>query len=228
MNETFFDLEFDIDGDYQDDIYNDQPWLQESTIIIPEGSHTLTWTAYGGDYANDAAFVDRVSFTPTVPTNVLQSARFEFVLFNDRSILTPGGGYLANLYLSSIQPDPVTFDEVESPNGLFTCFYTNHLQGSWFCNEQVLGTWAELADEFTNGLWTLYVNKGDPSEKQFKFPVTLDGMDTALLSPVTILTPADGSVNVPTNSSIEWTLRDLTLIFLYSCISNRRTISASW
>ena len=41
-----------------------QPWIQESTVTIPAGTHTLTWTAYGGDYASDAGFVDQVTFTP--------------------------------------------------------------------------------------------------------------------------------------------------------------------
>jgi hypothetical protein len=69
-------------------------------------------------------------------------------------------------------------------------------------------------------LWTLYVNKGDPSEKQFKFSVTLNGLDTTLLSPVTILTPADGSVNVATNSPVEWSLPNSTNAYIFVAIGN--------
>jgi hypothetical protein len=219
VDETFFDLEFDIDGSYHDNIYNNQPWVQESTINIPAGSHTLTWIAFGGDHASDAGFVDQVSYTPTNFTTVLQSAEFHFVLVNDQSVITPGGGYWVEPYLFDVQPEPVTVDEIVSPNGKFTYTYTNSITPGALHHDPV-NSWAELADECTNGLWTLYVNKGDPSEKQFTFSVTLNGLDTTLLSPVTILTPADGSVNVATNSPVEWSLPNSTSAYIFVAIGN--------
>lgn len=203
LDETFFDLEFDIDGNYWDDIYNNQSWIQESTINIAAGTHTLTWTALAGNYASDAGFVDEVSFAPITTTTVLQSAEFLPVLVNDQSVITPRGGYWIEPYLFDVQPEPLTADEIVSPTGKFTYTYTNSITAGALHHDQV-NTWAELANECTNGLWTLYVNKGDPSEKQFKFSVSLDGLDTSLLSPVIVLTPADGSVNVATNSPVEW------------------------
>jgi hypothetical protein len=198
-----FDLEFYADGNYQD-IYNNQPWVQQ-TVIIPEGQQTLAWTAYAGDYASDAGFVDQVTFTPATMTVVLQTALFHLVLVNDQSVLTPGGGYWAEPYLFQVQPEPLTVDEIASPNEKFTYFHTNEFSAGAL-HHDLMNSWAELADECTNGLWTLYVNKGDPSEKQFKFSVTLDGLDPNLSSPVTVLTPANGSVNVATNTPIEWSV----------------------
>jgi hypothetical protein len=59
-----FDLEFEIDGGYKDDIDNIQPWTQDS-FPISAGTHTLTWTAYAGNSATDAGYLDVVTYTPT-------------------------------------------------------------------------------------------------------------------------------------------------------------------
>jgi uncharacterized delta-60 repeat protein len=60
------DLEFDIDGDYQDDITGFVPWTSDSFDIGP-GQHILTWTYYKNDTAGvgaDAGWVDDFMFTP--------------------------------------------------------------------------------------------------------------------------------------------------------------------
>ena len=65
-----FDYEFDIDGNYADDIYGDTPWYQEFNpqdglpYAIPAGQHTLTWTthAYGDTDPTQAGFLDQVRF----------------------------------------------------------------------------------------------------------------------------------------------------------------------
>ncbi|HEY3860966.1 MAG TPA: hypothetical protein VGO59_03690 [Verrucomicrobiae bacterium] len=203
LNELYFDLEFDLDGSYWDNIYNDQPWIQEPAINIPPGTHTLSWTAYGANFASDAGFADQVSFTPIIGTTVLQTAQFEPVIVNDQSVVTPGGGYWVEPYLFGIQPAPLTADEIVSPTGKFSYAYSNAITAGALHHDPV-NSWAELANECTNGLWTLYVNKGDPSETQFKFSVSLDGLDTNLLAPVTVLAPSNGSVNVATNAPVQW------------------------
>jgi hypothetical protein len=156
LNESFFDLEFDIDGSYHDNIYNNQPWIQKPTIMIPPGSHTLSWSAFGGGHTNDAGFLDQVTYTPTNVTTVLQSAPFRPVFVNDRSVLTPGGGYWVEPYFFP-QPDPVTIDEIASPNGKFTYIFTNRFSPGTL-HHDVMTAWADVASECTNGLWTLYVN----------------------------------------------------------------------
>lgn len=72
LNGGSFDYEFDIDGQYQDDIYFDTPWYQEldpssgytQPFSIPAGQHTLTWTtyAYGDEDPTEAGFLADVSF----------------------------------------------------------------------------------------------------------------------------------------------------------------------
>jgi hypothetical protein len=61
-----FDYEFDIDGNYQDDISCSQPWEQDGPFIILAGTHTLTWTtsANGDTDPAEAGFLDQVSFAP--------------------------------------------------------------------------------------------------------------------------------------------------------------------
>jgi hypothetical protein len=66
-----FDLEFDIDGNYQDDVSGQTPWSQDSFQISGSGTHTLTWNANtladnNNALAADAGFLDQVVFTPAV------------------------------------------------------------------------------------------------------------------------------------------------------------------
>jgi len=77
-NEPGFDYEFDIDGNYADNITGDTAWYQEfdpNTSLpynIPAGQHTLTWTvsANGDTDPTEAGFLDNVSYvvasTPTL------------------------------------------------------------------------------------------------------------------------------------------------------------------
>jgi PKD repeat protein len=81
-----FNYEFDIDGNYGDNITGDTAWYQEVDwrtglpYVIPAGQHTLTWTvSAGGDTdPTEAGFLDNVSYvaaaSPTLtvtasPTN---------------------------------------------------------------------------------------------------------------------------------------------------------------
>ena len=59
-----FDLEFDDNGGYVNDIGSQTPWSQ-FTYDVPSGTHTLTWTATSGDGSSpdDAGYVDEVVFT---------------------------------------------------------------------------------------------------------------------------------------------------------------------
>jgi len=59
-----FDYEFDIDGNYTNDIYCSQPWVQAGPYGIGPGSHTLTWTtyAYGDTDPTEVGFLGQVSY----------------------------------------------------------------------------------------------------------------------------------------------------------------------
>ena len=63
MDDFDFDLVFSLDGGYEDDIDNIKPWVQDS-FLIPAGTHVLAWTAYAGDFAYDAGWIDKVSYVP--------------------------------------------------------------------------------------------------------------------------------------------------------------------
>ena len=65
-----FELEFDIDGIYQDNIGGQTSWTQDTFPVIGAGAHTLVWNANtlanSGSSPTDAGFVDLVVFTPAV------------------------------------------------------------------------------------------------------------------------------------------------------------------
>jgi len=70
-NDDSFDLEFDMDGNYVDDISYDSSWSQDpqvGTWPIPAGIHVLSWDAntYSdtGSSPSDAGWVDEVVYTP--------------------------------------------------------------------------------------------------------------------------------------------------------------------
>jgi hypothetical protein len=69
-NNDDFDLEFDVDGGYQDDINGQTPWGQFTYSIDDSASHTLTWNANtlddSGSSPTDAGYVDQFVFTPDV------------------------------------------------------------------------------------------------------------------------------------------------------------------
>ena len=64
-NDSNFDLEFDVDGGYYDDISQNTSWTRD-TFTLSAGSHTLTWTvtANGATDPTDTGWVDQFVFTP--------------------------------------------------------------------------------------------------------------------------------------------------------------------
>lgn len=64
-NDFNFDLEFDIDGGYYDDIGGNTSWTQDTFTVSP-GSHTLTWTVTANSSTDptDTGWVDQFVFTP--------------------------------------------------------------------------------------------------------------------------------------------------------------------
>lgn len=60
-SDTDFALAFYLDDSEESNISNITPWVT-SLFPIPPGTHTLTWTAYAGDFASDAGYLARVNF----------------------------------------------------------------------------------------------------------------------------------------------------------------------
>ena len=77
-----FDYEFDIDGNYQNDIYCSQSWIQDGPYTIPAGQHTLSWTtyAYGDTDPTEAGFLDNVSYVletgPVITVNPFDQTNY--------------------------------------------------------------------------------------------------------------------------------------------------------
>jgi hypothetical protein len=68
----------------------------------------------------------------------------------------------------------------------------------------ILSSLDQLINEFTNGLWTLSINRGMPNERQFHFSVSVNGLTTNFLAPVRFLVPTNNAVNVPANTPFQW------------------------
>ncbi|HEX4263568.1 MAG TPA: LamG domain-containing protein [Verrucomicrobiae bacterium] len=69
QNPTFgnLDLEFDIDGQYQNDIGSYTDWTQDGPYRIGPGQHTITWTVFpnGDTDPSESAFLGQVTFVST-------------------------------------------------------------------------------------------------------------------------------------------------------------------
>lgn len=100
--------------------------------------------------------------------------------------------------LDSVSVPAITRHSVESPNGWFN----GSLTGGGSISQLSLG---DVLNECTNGLWKLYINKGDLSEQVFTFQVQISGLDTNLLQPVMINSPVNGSSNISINPTFTWT-----------------------
>ena len=77
-----FDYEFDIDGNFQTDIYCSTPWTQAGPFSISGGQHTLTWkvSSYGDNDPTQAGFLDQVSYvldlTPIITLNPFNQTNY--------------------------------------------------------------------------------------------------------------------------------------------------------
>ncbi|MGA2501448.1 MAG: hypothetical protein ABSH20_27215, partial [Tepidisphaeraceae bacterium] len=99
--------------------------------------------------------------------------------------------YGADLDLSSTNT-PVTYDQMTSPNGLYTTSIgSGGTGGGW-----IFGDISNVLTEFTNGLWTLVLNAGSGSPQTNYFTVSLNGLTTNDLPDVLISSPANGAVDV--------------------------------
>jgi hypothetical protein len=110
-----------------------------------------------------------------------------------------GQTYYTVFVLVSSDIPPVTYDEVDSPapDVAFGGSETGNGYTSY-------GDLASALNEATNGVWTLTVNKGDASEKQYTFKVSASGLDPSNFPTVQILTPGDGNEAVSTNVQFSW------------------------
>jgi hypothetical protein len=98
-------------------------------------------------------------------------------------------------------PAPVTFHWLENADGTFW-----RQVGGTNGNSGYSGSSLDTAlTTVTNGLWKLYFNRGDVSEEVFYFKVTITGVTPAVLTPVVVTHPLNGSIGVENNPTYTWT-----------------------
>ncbi|HTY87877.1 MAG TPA: LamG domain-containing protein [Candidatus Acidoferrum sp.] len=208
------DYEFSIDDPYTNDIAdlygggNDWQSIEVSTggpISIPPGQHTLQWTVYAnGDVDPDqAGFLDQVVFTP--PDTSPVSADISVDIYREQDP-TFGDIFIAFPSFNSVIPAATgsTTNSIQSPNAMFSGQADQGGGGNGGSYSYILSSLDQLINEFTNGLWTLSINKGMPNERQFHFSVSVNGLTTNFLAPIRFLVPTNNAVNVPANTPFQW------------------------
>ncbi|MCF7816692.1 MAG: LamG domain-containing protein [Kiritimatiellales bacterium] len=109
--------------------------------------------------------------------------------------------YYPGVSLTASSPAPVTYDRVESPNGIiWQNFGTNNDSNAFFLTNDLSVVLNEC-----NGLWKLYLNKGDGSEQLYHFTVSIAGVTTNLFGDATIVYPAYGSSVLENPPTFSWT-----------------------
>ena len=129
----------------------------------------------------------------------LEFTRLQFSVFDQYN---PGQTYYTVITKVSSDTPPVTYDEVDSS--------TNNSAFGGSENGYGYGYYSDIGSAVnaaTNGAWTLTVNKGDVSQKQYTFTVSATGLllTDNNLPTVQITTPVDGNTAVSTNSAFAWT-----------------------
>ena len=113
------DLEFYLDGSYQDSIWNAPNWTQAGPYTIPAGQHTLAWTVYanGDTDATEAGYLDQVHFVlstaPVITVNPFSQ--------------TNRSGYTVALYAAATSNVAVTWQWFKVGDGSPIVYATNGL-----------------------------------------------------------------------------------------------------
>ncbi|HLX95688.1 MAG TPA: LamG domain-containing protein [Verrucomicrobiae bacterium] len=129
----------------------------------------------------------------------LEFTRIQFSVFDPYN---PGQTFYTVKTLVSSDVPPVTYDEVDSStnNSAFGGSENGYGYGYY-------GDIGSAVNAATNGAWTLTVNKGDISQKQYTFTVSTTGLplNNTNFPAVQITTPVDGNPAVSSNSAFAWT-----------------------
>jgi hypothetical protein len=134
----------------------------------------------------------------------LEFTRFQFSVLDPYS---PGQTWYTVATLVSSDVPPITYDEVDSATNNSTSgnpAFGGSENGYGYGYYNDIGSAVNAA---TNGVWTLTVNKGDVSQKQYTFTVSATGLllDDNNYPAIQISTPADGDPAASTNSTFAWT-----------------------
>ena len=109
--------------------------------------------------------------------------------------------YYPGLDLSSTNP-PVTYHWMENASGkLWKQFGDTNGVNDFFLTNELNA----VIRECTNGLWKLYLNRGDASQQLYFFKMSIAGVTTNVLGDVHILSPVSGSFEVTNQPTYVWT-----------------------
>jgi hypothetical protein len=161
-------------------------------------NHVLSSNEVSFLYQNPGKTLTSFSSTPSTPYPVDVSLQFGFSRSQD-----PNWGeiYGASVSFNSVNPAPTTTNSVHSPNDYFS---TEQYPGGGSGSGAVLYSLDDVLNEFTNGLWTIYINQNSPTQQVYTFRVSISGLDTNLLQAVRVFSPTNGAVNVATNPVFYW------------------------
>ena len=178
-------------------------WTNIQFVVTATNASTILQFGFQDDPTElglDDVSVVSASAGPPVPV----SASFNLQIQRYQDFTYGYTNYDASPLISFVDPAPVTTNIVVSPDGFMFSevwtgdSYQDNGSGEGFSSLD------DLIYACTNGQWTLYVNKGDPSQQVFHFNVSVNGLTTNLLGPVNILVPTANATGVATNSPIQW------------------------
>ena len=147
-------------------------------------------------YQNPGATLAGATTNAPYPVDV--NLQFSFIRSQDPNL---GEIYGASVSFNSVNPAPTTTNSVHSPNDYFS---TEQYPGGGSGTGAILYSLGDVLNEFTNGLWKIYINQDSPTQQVYSFQVSISGLDTNLLKAVRILSPANGAVDVPANVPFYW------------------------
>ena len=121
------------------------------------------------------------------PVNI--SMQLEFFRTQDPNL---GDTFSAKPSFLSQSPSPTTTNRVYSPHKAFyyECDPIN-TNGTSF--SYIMYSLDAVMSECTNGLWTLSINDGSPTQQVYSFQVSINGLNTNVLQAVKILNPTNGA-----------------------------------
>jgi hypothetical protein len=90
---------------------------------------------------------------------------------------------------------------VHSPHDYFS---TATYPGGGWGSGAILSSLDQVINEFTNGLWKIYINQDSPTQQVYSFQVSITGLNTNLLKAARIFSPTNGSLNVRSNAAFYW------------------------
>ena len=203
--------------------------MNPSTRFFPHRFH-LGWLLLAlGVFALPTGFAARAR---TLTLN-LELAHLQYSQWDPNF---PGGAYYTVNVLLNSDLAPLTIDEVDSPPlaGSTNLAFVGTETG---CGEYYFTDLDSITDTITNGTWTLIVNKGDPSQEQYFFTVSLSGLAPAMFSTSQIYLPLDGNTAVATNTPFYWsdpmawddiTLTVFSLDDSFSDAASFATVTTNW